>query len=164
MRIAIVSRGKFPGYDGPARRVKYLGAGLAKNGCDVSLIVAYPPEPVPCDEEFVNMYGYRYVHTIQREQTDATGFMRKLCYKLVGTVRVYTSVARMQAAKPVDAMLLCGVGFVELFVASCIAWRFRIKLAVDKNDVNYRLKARSKRSLYGLLSGINMALSEPLLN
>ncbi len=164
MRIAIVSRGKFPGYDGPARRVKYLGAGLAKNGCDVSLIVAYPPEPLPCDKEFVNTYGYRYVHTIQRQLTGTTGLVRKLYYKLAGTVRVYGFVARMHAAKPVDAMLLCGVGFVELSVASFIAWRFGIKLAVDKNDVNYRLKARSRQSLYGLLSGINMALSEPLLN
>src|SRR5258708_32333416 len=105
MRIAIVSRGKFPGYDGPARRGKYLGAGLAKNGCDVSLIIAYPPEPVPCDEEFVNMYGYRYVHTIQHEQTDSTSFLRKLYYKIVGTAKGYASVARMQAGKPVDAIL-----------------------------------------------------------
>lgn len=164
MRIAIVSRGKFPGYDGPARRVKYLGAGLAKNGCDVSLIVAYPPDPEPCSKEFENAYGYRYVHTIRREQTDATTLPTQMYYKLAGTVKVFAAVARMHKAKPVDAMLVCGVGFVELLVTSCIAWRFKVKLTVDKNDVNYRLKARSGRSLYGFLSGINMALSEGLLN
>ncbi len=163
MHTVIVSRGRFPGYDGPARRVKYLGAGLAGNGCDVALVVSYPPNPVPCGPEFETAYGYRYMHTMTSRMTDSTGILRKLYYKIRGTLNVYSSVGTIHAAKRVDAMLICGVGFVELLVAWCTARRFGIVLAVDKNDVNYRLKSQSRVGVYGLLSGINIALSDLLM-
>jgi glycosyltransferase involved in cell wall biosynthesis len=164
VRIVIVSRGAFPGYDGPARRVKYLGSGLAKNGCDVTLVVAYPPSSLLCDQHFEDAYGYRYIHTIRGEHTESTGLLKKLYHKLYGTAQVCTAIAELQAVRRVDAILICGVGFVELIVTLCIARRFKIKIGVDKNDTNYRLKARSGMSLYGFLSGINIALSELLLN
>ena len=62
MHIVFLKRGQFPGFDGNSRRVSLIGSGLAKNGCKVTVIVAYPLEVSKCNDEYYNKNGFKYFH------------------------------------------------------------------------------------------------------
>jgi len=162
MRVAIVSRGEFPGFDGPARRVKYIGAGLVLNGCDVTLIVGYPPGRVRCTDTFQRLYGYKYYHAIDSKDNPRNTW-RNAYYKVYGTLKSYWLVRKLNADKRFDVIFVFGVGLLELLGAWFTAKGLGLKIVVDKNDVNYRLKTRYWLNFEGILSGINIALGDWLM-
>jgi len=172
MNIVIISRGKFPGFDGPYRRTRLLGAGFAKNGCEVSLIVAYPPEWKKCDTEFFEKNNFRYYHTLSVDLDRNPTLLRKIFYKITGTFKVLPLFQKIAGDRKVDVVFLYGLGFLELFTAFLLKKKYKAIIAVDKTDINYQFHKHYKNgkfsflslirnlSVYELLSGLNIALGE----
>ena len=169
MNIVILSRGRFPGFDGPYKRTKLIGAGLAKNGCDVTLIVAYPPEWKKCDREFIKKNRYCYYHTLKAGPRNQSNLSKNIFYKLVGTFKVIPLFNKIANKKKVDVLFLYGLGFLELLVAYLLKRKYKIIIAIDKTDVNYQFykdetitfwRRLLKMSPHEMLSGLNIAFGE----
>tara|TARA_B100000315_G_C14568399_1_gene584163 strand:+ start:157 stop:1374 length:1218 start_codon:yes stop_codon:yes gene_type:complete len=163
MHVVILSRGRFPGYDGPYRRTKLLGAGLVKNGCDVTVIVAYPPAEKECETEFSDKYGYQYKHTINNGYSKNPTLITDIFHKIIGTLTVCKLFRVLHKKKPVDVMFIRGIGLLEMLVALVLKKLYGSKVVVDKDDVNYQLSAIHKITFRNFLSGINIALSDFLI-
>lgn len=169
MNIVILSRGRFPGFDGPYRRTKLFGAGFAQNGCEVTLIVAYPPEWKECDPQFFEHNRFRYYHTLKAGRGEKASLIANIYYKLVGTFKAVSVFKRIMGKKRVDVLFVYGLGFLELLVAFILKERYQVKIVVDKTDVNYQFYRNEddslwsvirKLSLHQFLSGVNIALGE----
>jgi len=169
MNIVILSRGKFPGFDGPYRRTKLFGAGFAKNGCEVTLIVAYPPEWKKCDQEFFDKNRFRYYHTLKADLDNKSNLIKNIFYKIIGTFKVIPLFKKIMGGKKVDVLFIYGLGFLELFVALILKIKYKVKIVIDKTDINYQFYKYEKYSLWSMivnlsfhefLSGLNIALGE----
>jgi glycosyltransferase involved in cell wall biosynthesis len=160
MHVVILSRGRFPGNDGPYRRTKLLGAGLVKNGCDITVIVAYPPAEKECDTEFIDKYGYQYIHTINSGYSENPTLITDVFHKIIGTLIVCKLFRMLHKQKPVDIIFIRGIGLIELVVALVLKKLYGSKVVIDKDDVNFQLSAHHQITPRNLLSGINIALGE----
>jgi glycosyltransferase involved in cell wall biosynthesis len=172
MNIVILSRGKFPGFDGPYRRTKLFGSGFAKNGCDVTLIVAYPPEWKKCDLEFFEKNRFRYYHTLKGGLDNRSNLIRNIFHKIVGTFKVLGLYKKLMNGKKVDILFIYGIGFLELLIALILKIKYEVKIVIDKTDINYQFHKNENGSFWSMitnlsfhefLSGLNIALGEFLI-
>jgi glycosyltransferase involved in cell wall biosynthesis len=155
-----MKRGKFPGFDGNSRRVTLIGSGLAKNGCKVTVLVAYPPELRNCNDEFYKKHGFKYLHSIRQKYEDDPKLLKDIYYKIVGTFMIFKVFNLVNKQKPVDVIFVSGIGFIELLVTYLLARLYNTKIVIDKTDINYQFKSEHKKTLRGILSGINIGLGE----
>lgn len=160
MHIVFLKRGQFPGFDGNSRRVSLIGSGLAKNGCKVTVIVAYPLEVSKCNDEYYNKNGFKYFHTIHEEDKEEPKLLKDIYFKIIGTLRVFNVFKSINKKNRVDIIFVFGIGFIELLVACILAKLYKTKIVIDKCDTNYQFTGHHKQTLRRMLSGINIISAE----